>query len=144
MRCMRPAWRISTYSSRLEQVMARNLTRSSRGLVESSASSRTRRLNCIQDASRPLKRRGLFDVLAMQYPYPTPCWQSTAFGPRRVKKAYAGARNRAVRFMLTGRARRGVLREGENAKKQGLGAREQEHSPGRLREEMPVRHFVVA
>src|SRR4051812_42492979 len=55
MRCISPACRISTYSSRLLPVIARNFTRSSRGLAGSSASSRTRRLNCIQDASRPLK-----------------------------------------------------------------------------------------
>src|ERR1035437_1039834 len=55
MRCMRPAWRTSTYSSKLEPVMARNLTRSSSGLEGSSASSSTRRLNCIQDRSRPVK-----------------------------------------------------------------------------------------
>src|SRR6185437_9950945 len=65
MRCMRPAWRISTYSSRLDAVMARNLTRSSRGLVGSSASSRTRRLNCIQDSSRPLKSSGFVGVFAI-------------------------------------------------------------------------------
>src|SRR5579863_10262589 len=65
MRCMRPAWRISTYSSRLEPVMARNLTRSSRGLEGSSASSRTRRLNCIQEWSRPVKSFSFCFVLAM-------------------------------------------------------------------------------
>src|ERR1017187_3796494 len=54
MRCMRPAWRISTYSSRLEPVIARNLTRSRTGLAGSSASSRTRRLNCIHEKSLPL------------------------------------------------------------------------------------------
>src|ERR1039458_8707010 len=54
MRCISPAWRTSTYSSRLLAVMARNFTRSSSGLVASSASSSTRRLNCIQEWSRPL------------------------------------------------------------------------------------------
>src|ERR1035437_773739 len=67
MRCIRPAWRISTYSSRLLPVMARNFTRSSSGLVGSSASSRTRRLNCIQDWSRPLKSLCFFVVLAIEF-----------------------------------------------------------------------------
>src|SRR6201995_1769794 len=65
MRCMRPAWRISTYSSRLEPVMARNLTRSRRGLEGSSASSRTRRLNCIHEWSRPVKSFCFCFVLAI-------------------------------------------------------------------------------
>src|ERR1039457_5770990 len=66
MRCMRPACRISTYSSRLEAVMARNLTRSSSGLTGSSASSSTRRLNSIQEWSRPLKSFCFRVVLAME------------------------------------------------------------------------------
>src|SRR5579859_2115344 len=65
MRCMRPAWRISTYSSRFDPVMARNLTRSRRGLEGSSASSRTRRLNCIHEWSRPVKSFCFCLVLAM-------------------------------------------------------------------------------
>ena len=56
MRCRTPATRISTNSSRLLAVMARNLTRSSRGLVVSSASSRTRRLKRSQLSSRLMKR----------------------------------------------------------------------------------------
>src|SRR6185312_14593076 len=79
MRCMRPAWRTSTYSSRFEAVMDRNLTRSRSGLVESSASSSTRRLNSIQERSRPLKSFGLGAILAMGPPF-GPCWQSTAIG----------------------------------------------------------------
>src|SRR5690242_14842818 len=56
MRCSRLATRISKNSSRLLAVMARNLTRSRRGLVVSSASSSTRRLKSIHDSSRSKKR----------------------------------------------------------------------------------------
>jgi hypothetical protein len=52
MRCRMPATRISMNSSRLLAVMARNLTRSSRGLVSSWASSRTRPLKLSQESSR--------------------------------------------------------------------------------------------
>src|ERR1017187_9725491 len=46
--------------------MARNLTLSSKGLDGSSASSSTRRLNCIQDWSRPLKSFCFWVVLAIE------------------------------------------------------------------------------
>ncbi len=51
-RCSMPATRISTNSSRLLAVIARNFTRSSNGLPASSASSSTRWLKSIQDSSR--------------------------------------------------------------------------------------------
>ena len=50
--CRYPATRISMNSSRLLAVIARNLTRSRRGLVRSSASSSTRKLNRNQLSSR--------------------------------------------------------------------------------------------
>src|ERR1017187_3147134 len=74
MRCISPAWRISTYSSRFEPVMARNLTRSRSRFVGSSASSSTRRLNCIQDRSRPLKSFCFWFVRAFAF-IQLPCWQ---------------------------------------------------------------------
>src|ERR1700733_3907655 len=52
MRCIRPPTRISKNSSRLRAVMARNFTRSRRGLRGFSASSSTRRLNASHEASR--------------------------------------------------------------------------------------------
>src|SRR5579862_995091 len=62
--------------------MARNLTRSSRGFEESSASSRTRRLNCIQEKSRPLKSFCFCTALAMCVPCECE-GKSTAFGGSR-------------------------------------------------------------
>src|SRR5829696_8185036 len=50
--CIRPATRISKNSSRFELTIARNLTRSSRGLVEHNACSNTRRLKFNQLCSR--------------------------------------------------------------------------------------------
>ena len=52
MRCIRPPTRISKNSSRLRAVIARNFTRSNRGLCGFSASSSTRRLNASHEASR--------------------------------------------------------------------------------------------
>src|SRR5208283_3059710 len=54
----RPATRTSTNSSRLLAVMARNLTRSSRGLAGSRASSSTRWLNWSQEKCRFRYSRG--------------------------------------------------------------------------------------
>ncbi len=50
--CCNPATRISKNSSRLELKIARNLSRSSHGLVASAASSSTRALNSSQESSR--------------------------------------------------------------------------------------------
>src|ERR1700759_583163 len=57
-RCIRPPTRISKNSSRLRAVMARNLTRSKRGLRGFSASSSTRRLNASHEDSRLSTREG--------------------------------------------------------------------------------------
>src|SRR5207302_5613809 len=59
MRCNKPARRTSKNSSRFEAVMLRNFTRSSSGLVSSSASSSTRPLNLSHESSRFRKYAGL-------------------------------------------------------------------------------------
>ena len=48
----RPATRTMKNSSRFEEVIAQNFTRSSSGLLSSSASSSTRELNSSHDSSR--------------------------------------------------------------------------------------------
>src|SRR5580698_8680535 len=48
------------------------------GMAASSASSSTRRLNCIQEWSRPLKSLSFCGFLAI-VKVRAPCWQSTAF-----------------------------------------------------------------
>src|SRR5579859_852298 len=59
MRYNRPERRTSKNSSRFDAVMLRNLTRSSRGLLSSSASSSTRSLNFSHESSRLRKYAGL-------------------------------------------------------------------------------------
>src|SRR4051812_14200326 len=58
MRCSRPATLTSKNSSRLPAEMARNLTRSSRGLRLSLTSSSTRRLKASHEVSRLIYRDG--------------------------------------------------------------------------------------